>query len=267
MLNLFRKFRSALLSGSKVRKYLLYALGELVLVVVGILIALQINNWNEDRLERRIEREYIASMLGDVREDRRRIEAAAEGNIVLLNGLDSMLGLLVEMSDDEDQLRELFKHSVVRTYWYMRVDFSESTMSQLKSSGGLRLISDKVVRDAMLVYEKGLEDCKHQYEEMVHYFHTIESTQKQIFDLSLGKAAYALLEEDYLQMIEPLAVFEPLITSGQYLVDDDPKLRHRYYNDILFYQATLKLTNGFLDEQKRLGDQLIQLIQDRYGIE
>lgn len=266
MLNLLKKFRSNLFTKSRARKYLLYAFGEIVLVVVGILIALQINNWNEDRLERKVEYEYITSMLADLREDSRRIDDATEGNVILLNGLDSMLGLLSEMSDDEAQLRELFKHSVVHTYWYLRVDFSESTMSQLKSSGGLRLINDKVVREAMLTYDKGLEDCKHQYEEIVHYFHVNEETQKQIFDLSLGKDAYVLLEQDYLKMLEPLTAFDPLISNGQYLIDKEPKLRRRYYNDILFYRTTLNNINVFLLVQKELATTLIQLIQERYEI-
>ncbi len=47
MIKLFRKIRQNLLTENKFSKYLLYAIGEIVLVVIGILIALQINNWNE----------------------------------------------------------------------------------------------------------------------------------------------------------------------------------------------------------------------------
>lgn len=47
-----------LLAQNKASKYLLYAMGEIVLVVIGILIALSINDWNEDRKER-LERDYV----------------------------------------------------------------------------------------------------------------------------------------------------------------------------------------------------------------
>lgn len=47
MIKFFRKIRQKLLSENKFSKYLVYAIGEIVLVVIGILIALQINNWNE----------------------------------------------------------------------------------------------------------------------------------------------------------------------------------------------------------------------------
>ena len=48
MIKFFRKIRQRLLTENKFSKYLLYAFGEILLVVIGILIALQINNWNEE---------------------------------------------------------------------------------------------------------------------------------------------------------------------------------------------------------------------------
>ena len=51
MLRFFRTLRQKLLSENKFSKYLLYAIGEILLVVIGILIALQVNNWNEERKE------------------------------------------------------------------------------------------------------------------------------------------------------------------------------------------------------------------------
>ena len=48
MISLFRKIRQKLLKQDKAFEYLKYAIGEILLVVIGILIALQVNNWNED---------------------------------------------------------------------------------------------------------------------------------------------------------------------------------------------------------------------------
>lgn len=67
-----------------ITRYLKYALGEIALVVVGILIALQINDWYQDRLDRRSEREYLLSMMRDLTEDTRELRAAIEGNASLL---------------------------------------------------------------------------------------------------------------------------------------------------------------------------------------
>lgn len=69
MLRFFRTFRQRLLSENRLGKYLLYALGEILLVVIGILIALQVNNWNETRKDRTRELEYLKSLTEEFRRD------------------------------------------------------------------------------------------------------------------------------------------------------------------------------------------------------
>ena len=53
MIKLFQKIRKNLVAEGKTTKYFKYAIGEIVLVVIGILIALQINNWNEDQKKKK----------------------------------------------------------------------------------------------------------------------------------------------------------------------------------------------------------------------
>jgi hypothetical protein len=62
MISFFRKIRQKLLSQNKVTRYLVYALGEIILVVIGILIALQVNNWNEGRKQRQVELKYFFNL-------------------------------------------------------------------------------------------------------------------------------------------------------------------------------------------------------------
>lgn len=69
MIKFFRKIRQNLLSEGKTGKYLKYAIGEIVLVVIGILIALQINNWNENRKAKNAEAKLISELLEDVKND------------------------------------------------------------------------------------------------------------------------------------------------------------------------------------------------------
>ena len=59
MLKFFRKIRQKLLSQNQVTRYLIYALGEILLVVIGILIALGVNNWNQDRISEQREEKIL----------------------------------------------------------------------------------------------------------------------------------------------------------------------------------------------------------------
>ena len=69
MFRFFSKMRYKLAAENRVAKYLRYAIGEILLVVIGILIALQINNWNADRMDRKKEREYLVNFLEEMKRD------------------------------------------------------------------------------------------------------------------------------------------------------------------------------------------------------
>ena len=69
MLRAFRKMRSSLLSENKFTRYFFYALGEIFLVVIGILIALQVNNWNENRKSKSIEKVILMQLKKSLERD------------------------------------------------------------------------------------------------------------------------------------------------------------------------------------------------------
>tara|TARA_R110002072_G_C7964832_1_gene534227 strand:+ start:28 stop:774 length:747 start_codon:yes stop_codon:yes gene_type:complete len=69
MLRFFRQIRKTLMEQNKVRSYFLYAIGEIFLVVIGILIALQVNNWNENRIARQSEKELLTEVMEAIRSD------------------------------------------------------------------------------------------------------------------------------------------------------------------------------------------------------
>jgi len=73
MIKFFRKIRQDLLSKGKTGKYLKYAIGEIILVVIGILLALQINTWNENRIDSKRLNLYTQSLLNDLELDKKRL--------------------------------------------------------------------------------------------------------------------------------------------------------------------------------------------------
>lgn len=69
MIKFFRKIRFNLMSQNQTGKYLKYALGEIILVMIGILLALQVNNWNEQRKNRNKESIYLNGIKNDLKSD------------------------------------------------------------------------------------------------------------------------------------------------------------------------------------------------------
>src|SRR5690606_10701275 len=69
MIKFFRHIRQRMIKEDRISKYLLYALGEIFLVVIGILIALQINNCNDIRMQRDLSHNYIGSLRKDLAAD------------------------------------------------------------------------------------------------------------------------------------------------------------------------------------------------------
>ena len=67
MIKFFRQIRQQLLTENKFSKYLIYAIGEIILVVIGILIALQVNNWNENSKRNANELEYLGRLNEDIK--------------------------------------------------------------------------------------------------------------------------------------------------------------------------------------------------------
>ena len=74
MIKFFRKIRQKLLAEGITGKYLKYAIGEIILVMIGILLALQVNTWNESRKNLNLEEEFKIGLKKDLLRDKENIE-------------------------------------------------------------------------------------------------------------------------------------------------------------------------------------------------
>jgi hypothetical protein len=99
MLRYFRIIRKKLIEQDKVRKYLLYAIGEILLVVIGILIALQINNWNEMQKQKEISKETIQNLKIELLNTKERLVSTANFNNNILDASEKFIS--DEFSIDE----------------------------------------------------------------------------------------------------------------------------------------------------------------------
>lgn len=153
MLKFFRKIRQELLEQQKVKNYFLYAIGEIILVVIGILIALQINTWNQNRLTKLKEKEILSDFKRELS-----IEIQELQNVIpqYSHSKKSINNILNHLENDlpyNDSLASDFFNS---TSTYDFVGFRTGVYEALKTNG-LDLISNKELRNLIIdVYDNKL---------------------------------------------------------------------------------------------------------------
>lgn len=155
MIKFFRHIRKSLLMESKTSKYFKYALGEILLVMIGILLALQINSWNQKRLDRIEEKNILSNLHDEFLENKRlstnniaSIRGAMKANIEIMN--------LMGSSDDELQnhnLDSLFYSSLPAA------QFTSSSQSILNitQGGRMNIIKDKNIIKLLYQWQAQLE--------------------------------------------------------------------------------------------------------------
>jgi len=126
MLTFLRKIRKSLIEslpspqvGGSTRKYLLYAIGEIALVVIGILIALQINNWNEARKDKLVQLHLLEELQTTAQEDYRRNQFHLNQNDLCLASLETLINHLENKLPFDDSLSYHF--SMAHNRWMCQV--------------------------------------------------------------------------------------------------------------------------------------------------
>ena len=141
MIKFFRKIRQKLLSENKFRKYLTYAIGEIVLVVIGILIALQINNWNENRKIKQSGKEYLKEIYKDLKIEISNIDEILNSLSTQYEGTEYVLKV-IESKDKivNDTLLFTDNHWAPSRLFIIERDLN--TFDKLKSSGQSGLLEN-----------------------------------------------------------------------------------------------------------------------------
>jgi hypothetical protein len=171
MIKLFRSFRRSLINQAKSEKskqnttkdtkvsnpslskapggkYLLYAIGEIVLVVIGILFALQINNWNLDRIERKNEGIILLDLKVEFQENLKDAERVSEGNIGIYKAMSAIQRKAAIRNYEQRELDSLM---------YFVFDWFDYTpkpgaSNNLINSGNLNLIRNKDLRKLLTLW-------------------------------------------------------------------------------------------------------------------
>ena len=143
--------RQRMLKENRFSRYLLYAIGEIILVMVGILLALQVNNWNNDRANRAKEAKYLNGIRADLQIDLINLkEFMADKDIKASSSL-----LLLDMEDPITAAEIHRTDSIIwRVFIWRTYNPSTKTMDELVGSGNLSLIRNDSIKALMLDIEQ-----------------------------------------------------------------------------------------------------------------
>lgn len=153
MIQFFRNIRQNLLNLGKTTKYLKYAIGEIALVVVGILIALQINNWNSKNNDRRMEKQYLENFMVEMRSDSSFINGYWARIYPKKNeGLELARQYVKYNIEVIDTTAFLSKIGIGGALSRTSLFENKSTYNDIISTGNIRLIQNEKIRNQILFY-------------------------------------------------------------------------------------------------------------------
>lgn len=179
MLTFLRKIRRSLIDSGSARKYLIYAIGEIVLVVIGILIALQINNWNEWRKDQIRLNNHFVELRNELNNDKRNLEGIID-QIRDKHNQTLEISNFINTSESKPDTSKLLK-GLISAESYGFFSISKAAYTSLISSGDIQLIENTKLKNLLSIYHDNtnwdwtahngnLKNVIEQYSAYVHKF-------------------------------------------------------------------------------------------------
>ena len=152
MLKFFRKIRYDLMDTNKTGKYLKYAIGEIILVVLGILIAISINNWNENKKYKKKE----ITVLREIQEDLKSNADVIRNCISYDSTAVESFNLIIDYIQHKRLYAESLKTNFASIIEWCAYQIDDNTYENVKQTLGLELINDENLRKKLIyLYEHG----------------------------------------------------------------------------------------------------------------
>lgn len=167
MLRFFKRFRLQFVKNMHLKKYFIYAIGEIILVVMGILIALQVNNWNVIRINSNIELEVLVLLKKEYQENYEELLSRKKIRKDILNSTKWLL----ETKDKN----ELFKkadsvdYHLAMTVVVPTFDPIRGVTDEIINSGKLQLIQNEELRIALTSWLSSTQDIMKEEERYADF--------------------------------------------------------------------------------------------------
>lgn len=242
MISFFRKIRQTLFKQGKITRYIAYALGEIILVVIGILIALQVGDWKQQRTDRRLEKEYLERLIIDLETDLQIVNFIIE----TLDTKEVSMRKVRAYVDDpsiilDDSVMINLKRSFILGSELPNARLT-GTFQELISTGNLRLIQSTDLRNGIVNFYSGWQ----------HRYDRIENFQTEYITLILQIAdRYDFFKENPLYLGKTL---KEVLTELN--IED---LFYRYYMEEVNYMG---FTRNTIETNKLIVERTLDSINE-----
>ena len=225
MFRFFRQLRHKLLTENRFSKYMLYAIGEIVLVVIGILIALEINNWNQQRILQADQKKVLLNLYEEFMLNRNLLDASIANNRKTVN---SNIFLFSLMGADRQELKKTNIDSLLSSI-FIADEFipSVNSVQDILQSGRLNLLDDQELSNLLsnwiniiAIYEdrdKTLDDWT--YNHTITYLNKYISFKQVDLYGNYDWAGESKLKKDYYSLFQELE-FENIIESQVFFTSE-----------------------------------------------
>ena len=140
----------------KSKKWKDYVL-EFLMIFLAVTLGFFAEGLREHILEKRIEKEYMESFVADLGADIQKFEVIIPIEENSIKGLDTLLNIITQAPYNDNSIRTMYYLSRKYTMSIEPMSYSLGTITQLKNSGGLRLISNKEASDSITLYNKTVD--------------------------------------------------------------------------------------------------------------
>lgn len=154
-MKVFNTVRKRLLDDGRLKRYLVYAVGEIVLVVIGIFIALQLNAWKAEQRDRVAEKVHLENLKEDLNLQLEVIRTQMVHDSSMILRADSAMAFFTGNMGLEDLERRLYGSR--KLGWRKTFVASDATFKVLLSTGGMNLIGDPRLRTDLMRYHQQLD--------------------------------------------------------------------------------------------------------------
>lgn len=193
MLNYLRKTRNKLFKEGNLKKYLTYAVGEIIIVVVGILLALYLNNWNQKRTNNKLEIQYYQSMKNQLNEDLNTLIGEMNYNQNYLNQFSYAKKLI--LLNDKSKIDTLGK-IVLNMVRYSDFRRKSNVYQTLVNSGEIIIINNYKITERL-----------QSLEENYNYLNRLEENHATIIISQIIPVIRQIIQFNPLKVEDPRTLF------------------------------------------------------------